>query len=302
MMFKNANLFRLTRPLAATGDDLLKALESRRFKPCSGIRPSSFGWVTPHSDPEAPLAHEVGGYILLCAKREDKVVPASALGDVLAQKVRRLETLEGRTVRGKDKQRLKDDALAELLPRALPKSKQISGYLSPGESLLVVDTASTTEAEMFVNCLRETLGTLTLVPPQLKQKPADFFTQWLATRKLPEHFAFGDQCDLIDVEDGSTVACRRQALQTTEVRAHLDAGKTCIRLSLVWRGDLKVTVDKDLVLRQIKVLSSEDKAEQAENPTAELDAAFMNMTLELSRFLPALFSALGGETLPGDAA
>jgi len=50
------------------------------------------------------------------------------------------------------------------------------------------------------------------------------------------------------------------------------------------------------VLRQIKVLSSDDANDDEEDPIAQLDAAFVNMTLELSRFLPALFSALGGET------
>ena len=31
-------------------------------------------------------------------------------------------------------------------------------------------------------------------------------------------------------------------------------------MSLVWHGDLKVTIDKDLVLRQLKILSSDDEA------------------------------------------
>lgn len=36
--------------------------------------------------------------------------------------------------------------------------------------------------------------------------------------------------------------------------------------------------------------------EEDVDPIAQLDAAFVNMTLEFSRFLPELFSALGGET------
>ena len=39
-----------------------------------------------------------------------------------------------------------------------------------------------------------------------------------------------------------------------------------------------------------------DDANDEDNPIARLDAAFVNMTLEFARFLPALFSALGGET------
>jgi recombination associated protein RdgC len=303
MIFKNAHVFRLTRPLEADSSQLgvilEQQMEQQKFIPCSGIRPSSFGWVSPLGllDPDnSSLIHEVAGSILLCAKREDKVIPTSALGDVLAEKITRLESLEDRPIRAKEKQRLKEDALAELLPRALPKSKQIFGYLSPSEDLLVIDTGSATEAEMFLSCLRDTLGSLNVVPPQVKSKPTDTFTHWLLSRKMPPDFSLGEQCDLIDLEDGSSVTCRKQDLDSREITVHLDAGKICSRLALIWHGDLRVTIDKDLVLRQIKIISSDDEAETNNNPVAELDAAFVNMTLELSRFLPALFTALGGES------
>lgn len=294
MIFKNAHIYRLTQPLDLNTEQLNAALQTRTFIPCSGIRPSSFGWIPPISGGE--LVHEVSGCYLLCAKREDKVVPSSALADTLEEKITRLESLEGRPIRAKEKQRLKEDALAELLPRALPKSKQIFGYISQSEDLLVIDTASSPEAEMFLNCLRDTFGSLKVVPPQVKSKPGDVFTHWLRSRKLPDNFSLGDQCDLIDPEDASSVSCRRQDLATSEVRGHLDAGKICSKISIIWHGDLKVSIDKDLVLRQIKVLSSDDSMDENEDPIAQLDAAFVNMTLELSRFLPELYSALGGET------
>jgi recombination associated protein RdgC len=294
MIFKNAHIYRLTQPLDLNTEQLNAALQTRTFTPCSGIRPSSFGWIPPVSGGE--LVHEVSGCYLLCAKREDKVVPSSALADTLEEKITRLESLEGRPIRAKEKQRLKEDALAELLPRALPRSKQIFGYISQSEDLLVIDTASSPEAEMFLNCLRDTFGSLKVVPPQVKSKPGDVFTHWLRSRKLPDNFSLGDQCDLIDPEDASSVSCRRQDLATSEVRGHLDAGKICSKISIIWHGDLKVSIDKDLVLRQIKVLSSDDSMDEGEDPIAQLDAAFVNMTLELSRFLPELYSALGGET------
>ena len=294
MIFKNAHVYRLTQSLEMDSAVIQAAFQEKAFIPCSGIRPSSFGWVSPL--PEGSLIHEVAGCLLFCAKREDKVVPATALGDILAEKIARVEQLEGRPIRAKEKKRLKEDALAELLPRALPKSKLIMGYLSLSEDLLVIDTASAPEAEMFLACLRESLGSLKVVPPQVSAKPADSFTHWLRTGKLPDNFSLGDQCDLSDPEDLSAVSLRRQDLATSEVRVHLDAGKICTKLAIIWHGDLKVLVDKDLVLRQIKVLSSDDANDDEEDPIAQLDAAFVNMTLELSRFLPALFSALGGET------
>ena len=292
MIFKNAHVYRLVESPALNAD-LDELLAASAFKPCSGIRPSSFGWVSPTNDEN--LSHQLSGCTLLCAKREDKVVPSSALADILEEKIVRVEQMEDRPIRAKEKQRLKEDALAELLPRALPKSKQIAGYLNPQEELLVIDTASAPEAEMFINLLRVTLSSLKVMPVQVKQKPTDIFTHWLNTRSLPDNFSLGDQCDLFDPEEGSSISCRKQDLSTSEIRSHISAGKLCSKISVIWHGDLKLVLDKDLVLRQIKVLSSDDAAEDAD-PIAALDAAFVNMTLELSRFLPELYSTLGGES------
>lgn len=295
MLFKNAYVYRITSRYDLSSEELEQQLEKCLFKPCSGIRPSSFGWVPPLGDPEGSLIHEVSLSILLCARREDKIVPASALADVLAEKVDRVEQLEGRKIRAKEKQRLKEDAMAELVPRALPRSKQIQGYINPADKLLVVGTSSAQEAELFINCLRESLGSFAVVPPQVKSKPSDIYTHWINTRKLPENFSLGDACDLVDPEDGATVTCRKQDLASQEVRSHIEAGKICTKIGLRWHHDLSVTVDKDIALKQIKVESSDDSTDYDDDPIAELDAAFVNMTLEFARFLPALFSALGGE-------
>lgn len=299
MLFKNACIFRLARPFDFSAEELDEKLADTRFVPCSGLRPSSFGWVSPLGDRQgAPLVHEGAGAMLLCARREDKVIPPSALNEAVAERVQKLQAAEGRRLHGKEKQSLKESALAELLPRALPRSKLIMGYISPNDRLVVIGTATSSEAEMFIDCLRSSLGTFAVATPQVKAKPSDAFTRWLMQRKLPAPFALGDQCDLFDPEDTSTVTCRRQDLATSEIRAHLEAGKICTRIGLRWQGDLKFAVDRDLAFKQIKTEASNDDAPQDEDPVTRLDAAFANMSLEFSRLIPALFSALGGETMP----
>ncbi len=290
MLFSNAFFYRITSPLP-TGE-LENRLEPERFVPCSGIRPSSIGWI-PVPDSGETLTHETGGRILLCTRLEEKVVPPSALADMLAEKSARLEEREGRPPGRKEKQRLKEDALAELLPRALPRSKQIPGYLCPLDDLLVVGTASVREAELFINTLRRSLGSFTVIPPQVRSRPEDVFTHWLKTRNLPEHFSFGDTCNLLDPEDGSTVNCRKQDLATREVRTHLDAGKICTRIGIRWYDDFSLTLDRDISLKQMKFRSG--TVDRDDDPLLRLDAEFAHLTLELGRFIPALMSALGGE-------
>lgn len=297
MLFKNAYVYRLTQSFELSADQLHDKLTARAFVPCSGIKPSSFGWVAPLTDVEdAPLVHEVAGCYLVCARREDKVVPPSALNEAVAEKVQKLEGMEGRKLRSKERQGLKDNALAELLPRALARSKQVLGYISPGDDLLVINTSAASEAEMFIDSLRDALDTFPVSIPQVKAKPTDTFTHWILNRKLPDDFSLGDQCDLLDPEDTSTVTCRRQDLATSEIRTHIEAGKICTRIGLRWHGDVRFAIDRDLALKQIKVESSEDEALEEIDPVARMDAAVANMTLEFARLLPALFAALGGET------
>ena len=295
MLFKNAYVYRIKSPFDYSSEDLEAALEPSVFKPCSGIRPSSFGWISPLGDPMGALTHEVAGSILLSAKREDKIIPGSALSDVLAEKVAHLEELEGRKVWAKEKQRLKDDAKAELTPRALPRSKEIQGYITPSDQLLIIGTSSAQEAELFIDCLRDSLGSFAVVPPQVKSKPTELYTHWLKTRKLPDNFTLGDACDLMDPEELSSITCRRQDLATREISNHLDAGKLCTKIGLRWHGDFRFTVDKDISLKQLKLESNDDSSDDDDDPIGQLDAAFASMTLEFARFLPELFSAFGGE-------
>jgi len=304
MLFKNAVIYRLTKPFEITADEFMEALEGRRFVPCSGFRPSSFGWVSPLGTTQsgrredAPLLHEIGGCFLLCARKEEKVVPPSALNEAMQEKIDKIEEAEDRRIRAKEKKTIKENTLAELLPRALAKSKQVLGYISPKDRLLIINTSTISEAELFINCVRDSLGTFAVVPPQVKQVPQDVFTQWLLTRKLADDFTLGDQCDLLDIDDTSTISCRRQDLDTQEIRSHLEAGKICTRLGICWHEDFKLSVDSELILRQIRLDSVSDEHLEDEDPIAKLDAAFMNMSLEFSRFLPALFGAFGGEDIP----
>lgn len=300
MLFKNAFVYRLTQPFEMSGEALESELANHAFVPCSGTKPSSFGWTPVLDREDAALVHEVAGCFLIRARREDKVVPPSALNEAVAERVEKLEQMEGRKLRAKERQGLKENTLADLLPQALARSKQIYGYISPKDEVLVVGTSTASEAELFIDCLREALGSFPVTIPQVKSKPTDVYTHWLLKGKLPDPFSLGNQCDLLDPEDTSTVTCRRLDLGSSEVRHHVEAGRICTRIGLRWHGDLTFSIDRDLALKQIKVESSDDDTEYDEDPIASLDAAFANMSLEFSRLLPALFDALGGETRPGE--
>ena len=70
------------------------------------------------------------------------------------------------------------------------------------------------------------------------------------------------------------------------------------KLALNWGDTLSFVLGDDLSIKRLKF--SEELREQNddvsnEEPAARIDADFSLVTAELSQFIPALFSALGGE-------
>ena len=292
MLFRNAFVYRLVEDFTLSIEQLLPKIQGQEFVPTSGIRGSSFGWM-PLKGNEGPLVLEVDGRYLMNGKREEKVIPLGAINDLVLEKIEHRKSLEHGALSNSERRRIKEEATIDLLPRALPKSREILGYISPIDSFLIINTPHSSDAELFINCLRDSLGSLLVVPPQLKENPSKYFTQWLLNRNLPENIALGDQCDLKDIENGATVTCRHQDLSAREIRNHIESGKICTKIGLIWEGQLQATVDTDLVLRQLSMGTRENSEE---DPESQFDTALAETALTLSRFIPELIRALGGET------
>lgn len=304
MIFKNAMVYRITRYSEIIGS-LQDYLETRGFVPTSGLRPSSFGWVAPIegllTDAEEPLlVHEIGKIQFLTARYEQKVIPSSSFNEIVNDKIKQIESVEGRRIRAQERKSVKENVLADLLPQALPKSEHISGYIDHDQGLLVIGTSVPNKAEMFINCLRDSIGSLALTPIQVKQKPSDIFTRWLTTRQLPERVGFGADCDLLDIEENAKIACRNQDLETQEVRSHLESGKICRAVELR-HYDYRFLVTHDLILKKLRDDTLAEDISDDEDPVARFDADIVNFQAALKSILGMLISALGGENLPEGA-
>jgi recombination associated protein RdgC len=112
-------------------------------------------------------------------------------------------------------------------------------------------------------------------------------TDWLARGKMPSGLALGDECELRDSADsGAVVRCRRQDLESDEIREHLKSGKQVFQLGLTFEERLAFSLDEELVVRKLRFLDlvqDELGEAQTDSAIAELDARFALMTLELGR-------------------
>src|SRR5210317_1913167 len=95
MWFKNLQLFRLLEAPPADIEALETALAGQAFRDCGSLEFSTEGWVSPLGIGGETLVHAVGGYQLVCGCRQDKLLPASVIGELVAAEVLELERQQG---------------------------------------------------------------------------------------------------------------------------------------------------------------------------------------------------------------
>ncbi len=181
MWFKNLQLFRLLENPPTEVDVLEEALAKQAFRDCGSLEFSTEGWVSPLGLGGETLVHAVGGFQLVCACRQEKLLPPSVVGELVAAEVLELERQQGgRRLPRRDRQAVKEGILNRLLPAALPKNRRTWMVIDPRGGWLWIDSSSRARAEEQVTLLRESLGSLRVVPPEASVSPASRLSRWLA--------------------------------------------------------------------------------------------------------------------------
>lgn len=292
MFFRNLTLFRFSKSAADSYKENRAALDDHPLKPVGPLEMQSRGWVSPFGRGEDGMTHEIGHFALMTLGSEDKILPAAVVNEYLADKIAELTEERGKPPGGRERKRMRDEAMTDLLPRAFSKPGRMSAYLDLKHGWAVMDTVSRKSAEGFLTVLRETLGSFPAVPPDAEESPSVLMTGWLSGAKLPEGFELGDECELKDPADkGSLVRGRRLDLESTEVREHLKSGKQASQLGLVVDGRVSFVLGDDLTVRKLKfldIVTEELESTDRDSPRAELDARFALMTLTLAPVLDRL--------------
>lgn len=299
MWFKNLCLYILEQDFPHDAEALDERLARDVFEPCGRLDMESGGWSPPLGDGHPQLVHPAGGCLMMALKEESKLMPAAVIRESLQERVHVIEEQEARKVRKKEKDRLKDEIVLDLLPRAFSRSKRTFGYVDAKNGWLLVDAANWKKAEEFSERLRDVLGTLPLAPAEPDASPQSVMTRWLTRDSLPSDFALGDECVLIDPElEGGEVRCKRIDLSSTEVKNHIKAGKRVSRLSLTWQDRVSFMLDADMSIKRLRFLDAvqDERAETETNTDAErFDSDFTIMSLEIQRLVPRLLEVLNEE-------
>lgn len=301
MWFKNLRVYRLTKPFELSAQALGEALSANAFQPCGKQDMLQYGWVPPLGRQGKEYVHATNGYIMVCAKKQEKVLPAAVINEHLEEKVAHITQEEGRAVGRSERQNLKEEIMFSLLPLALTRSQLQYAYIAPNEDWIVVNAASAKKAEDLLSALRDVVGSLPVIPLTCKNMPSQSMTTWLAASELPDGFEFGDECELeAPKEEGRTIRCKKQDLTAEEIINHVNTGMVVRKMALSWQDNIQCIIDQELGIKRVK-FSEEilDKVNERspESSAEEFDLDFNIMTLELRGFLEAVQNAFGGINL-----
>lgn len=299
MWFKNMIMYRLSRPIDLTPEQLEARLAEFVFSPCGSQDLSKYGWAKPMGKIGSALIHVTDGNIMLCARKEDKILPSSVISDALDEKIEMIEQEIGRPVKKKEKDALKEEIVHTLLPRAFSRIGSTFAYIAPKLGLIIVDASSHNKAEDLLALLRKSIGSLAVLPVQTKSLVDQTMTQWLTDCTQITPFDLLDEGEFKSpLQNGAVIRCKNQELTTNEIKAHIEEGLFVTKLAMQYAESMTFVLHDDLTIKRVKfcdvVLEQQDDQDKADK-AACFDADFAIMAGEFAQFIPALFDQLGGE-------
>ncbi|TPG50699.1 recombination-associated protein RdgC [Rhodanobacter glycinis] len=298
MFYRHLTLMRFSPAVAADlVQRLAEGIAEHPLRACGPLEMYTKGFVPPVGDANAPMTADINSCLFATVAGEDKLLPAAVLNDALRRKVQQIAEEEGRKVGGRERKRIREDLLTELLPRAFVRRSITPAYVDTKDGWMVIDTASRKQAESVLTQWREALGSFPAVPLAPEEGPRVLMTDWLANGNLPAGFALGDECELRDpaTATGAIVRARRQDLDAEEVKEHLRNGKQVFALGLVFDGRISFVLGEDLSVRKLRFLDvvMDQLGDDMQDAETEATATWWLMTAELRRMLDKLVDVFG---------
>lgn len=296
MWFKNLIVYRLPVDWSLSAPDLEEQLSRRTLQPCAPFEMFSRGWVPPCSS--GRLVHTVNQHHLIALGIDQKLLPASIIRQVAAERAEALASEQGFPVGRRQMRDLKLRVTEELRARALTRRRITRAWIDPQGGWFVVDAAGGARAEELVETLRDTLGSFAVQFLETERSPQTSMATWLKAGDAPLRFSIDQELELQAVDKSKAkIRYSHHPLEGREIQAHLSAGMYASRLGLTWNDRVSFVLTDKLQVKRVEFLDlSKDGAGDDEIDAAEqFDIDFTLMAGELAALLEELAEALGGE-------
>lgn len=262
MLFKNAMFYQSTGPLNIDLSTLNEKLVDFCFIPCKSIEAYRIGWCPPFEGAES-LFHYSDGCLFLSIRVQTKVVPIKVVNQSVKDRVNEIEKEDDRKIGRKERLQLRDEVVSEMLPNALVESSWLNGYIDIVRGLIVIDATSSNKAETWLDLLRQTLGSLPVIPLGAESGPALVMFDWLADDSVPQAIdELGSSAKLIsDLHEGSSAVMKDVELVGSD---HLEGFTHVAYLDVEFDRGLSARICDDLSLKKLRYDSDDGYPEAGE--------------------------------------
>ena len=303
MWFKNLHIYQLTKPLEFSAEELSEKLNDFRFNPCGKMADKSIGWVSPIHRHRDYLIHAASGCILFCMRKEQKMIPASAVKEALEEKVFELEEEFARKVYRKEKQSIKEDIVAAMLPKVYPRSSHIHAYFDTKSHRLYINASSAAQVDEFYELLTNTIGSFGAMQLVAKENPASIMSQWIKNQP-PENWRLSGEYLLKDPKDDRVARFKDSNSPAGDAENHfvndlIEDGYVLQRLGIGYKTYLRALIQDELQIKNIKFdeeIIKENEELNGEDELIRFDADFALMTDTLNDFTNDLIKIFNVET------
>ncbi|SER37624.1 recombination associated protein RdgC [Nitrosomonas sp. Nm51] len=298
MWFKNLLIYRISDG-KIDPTQVNDALGKLALQDCPQMEMQSVGWVQPKEGADQ-FVHVCDRHLLFALGIEKKLLPNTVVSQYAKERIATMEQHQGHKAGKRQVRNIREAVLIELMPRAFVHRQAIYAWIDVAEGLLVVDAANLKKAEELVDLLLKTVAGVRLVPITTNISPATAMTRWLSGDDPPAIFTIDRDCELQGVDDEkSIIRYTHHVLNRDDTVRHITAGKRVIRLALTWAGRISFVLHDNFQIKRIEPLDIIKESSDATDSDELFDSDFALMTGELSRFLPDLLHALGGENRSG---
>ena len=296
MWFKQLTIYPLNKDKLPDLEMLANKLQEAAFKPCMGLDWDSIGFSSPVSF-STEMVFPAQNTWRIALKKEEKVLPAAVVRDILDEKINEIREIEGRNVGRKEKIELKEKITDDLLPRAFTKSSKTEAIIDSQYGFLLINQANSNRAEMLLTKLRDALSGLEAKLPRTQQSPGSLMTEWLLQSSSAGHFELDSDCELKGLGDAAPVVrISHQDLTAEEVVNLVKNGKIVTQLGLCWQDRVRFVLTQDFTLKRIQFLDvvQEEAAGQGDDMQSITFASQILMAEALGELLSELVHHLGG--------
>ena len=297
-MFKNLILYR-AQPIAFDLSAACDHLAAAAFEPCGPSQEKSAGFVPPR-EANGSMVEAIDGQWVMKLMTETKSIPADVVNRKAAERCAKIETSTGRKPGKKEVRDLKDDIRLELLPMAFSKQAATLIWLDTKTNLLSIGASSQAKADEAVTLLVQALPGFAVTMIVTQTLPVASMAQWLLNQEAPAGFSVDRECELKACDESKAVVkYGKHRLDIDEVPDHIKAGKMPTKLAMTWSDRVSFVLTEGLQLKKLAFLDVVFESTSAsKNKGDDFDADVAITTGELSKLIPDLLDALGGEMTP----